>query len=213
MSFQWRHPTKEILPQELQKGSPEIPSGVTQQRFCPPEGHSQLLLPQPNNFCLKEGGWQILPLHPHLLSSHNHSSEEWKKTYLICKWAEGTSQEVNTCSCQMEWFMKLLSLSKNRENARASSLQCKGKQLRSKMFKSLSTWISLALFWNLGRSIAALSCTVQAGAVTCSWGMTDRWGTMSPSRIPTWPRRNLSVCINWVLNRTEGTWLAGPRTS
>lgn len=38
-----------------------------------------------------------------------------EKTHLTCEWDEGSSQEVKTCSCQMEWFIKLLSLSKDME--------------------------------------------------------------------------------------------------
>lgn len=154
-----------ILPKGLQECGPELLVGSLTEVLSP-RGLNQLLLPQPNNFCLNEEGWQILPLHPHLLS-HNQTSEEWKKTpHLICERAEGTSQEVETCSCQMEWLIKLLSLSKD---ACASSLQCTGKQLQFKMFKSLNKWI-LSLFTEIKEEVAALSCTMQAGAVPVAEG-------------------------------------------
>lgn len=56
VSVKWRDHTAVILPKGLQGSSPEVPPGVTQQRFCPPGGHSQLLLPQPHNSCPKEQG-------------------------------------------------------------------------------------------------------------------------------------------------------------
>lgn len=50
------------------------------------------------------------------------------KKYIIREWAEGISQELKTCSCQMESFIKLLSLTADMVNDCAGSFQCTVKQ-------------------------------------------------------------------------------------